>query len=104
MVCLSRNIVSEIIYNSRYISLKDLNNLVKEVPSQYKDSIMLDAESVEEYGSDPPSPIIKIYYYRPENDKEYETRITKKQTREKELEARELASLKQLQEKYKGKI
>ena len=98
-----RNSVRVNLYSGTYMSLEEVNQLVNSISEEYKNSIVLEAETIYCYDDDG-SPQIVIYYDRLETDAEQTNRLEKQSEQEKEHEARELKQLKDLQKKYKGRV
>lgn len=86
------------------ISYTYLKQVLKDVPKEYRDSIYLEHREHYYPYENTPSHSIFITYERLETDEEETLREAQDLENRKRWEARELETLKTLQEKYKGKV
>jgi hypothetical protein len=85
------------------ISYKSFMELIKEVPSDCLDTVMIDSETYYDYSPEPSHRLV-VSYDRDETDEEEAEREAKDAADRARWEENELRQLKTLQEKYKGKI
>ena len=76
-----------------------LNELLEEIPEEHRSQTIITVESETDY--DGHNPRVVIAYRRPETDEEMADRIRREKQGEEYRKARELETLKRLQEKYK---
>ena len=71
---------------------------LEEIPTEFRSSATIEIES------DDSGAIISIQYERPQTAKEASDKVSKAENRRRELETRELRTLKQLLDKYGPKV
>ena len=92
--------VSETIYEGDYLSYDYLQELVSNVPEEFRKSIILEAENKYYPYASEPTINIEVSYSRPESPEETVIRIETEDKRKIDYEAKELREFKRLQEKF----
>jgi len=90
--------------SSGSINLSELAELIKDVPKECIDSLVIECDTRTEAYSDYTSAYLIISYTREETDEEFEARKKRIEHDLKAQKQRELALLKQLQNKYRDQL
>lgn len=102
---MTNNLIEEVIYkDSDLLSLAELEKLLEKVPEEYKNSVRIEAEAYNIAYDEETYSRIRVWYQRPETDKEAKLTEDKRKQLLLQRELYEIQQLKQLQEKYKDKL